>query len=226
VRIRFDTLFVAVGRKANVEGYGVEELGIELSPSGTVGINEFLETNIPNIYACGDVSGPYQFTHVCSHQATTAASNALLRPFHRSRIDYTTIPWATFTDPEVARVGLNELEAKEKGIDYEVTTYDMKDLSRAIADEEAHGLVKVLTVPGKDKILGVTIGGEHAGELIAEFVLAMQHKMGLKKILGTIHIYPTLSEAVRFAAGNWRKAHVSERSLAIAEKFNAWRRGR
>ncbi len=226
VRIRFDTLIVAVGRKANVAGYGVEELGIELSPSGTIGINEFLETNIPNIYACGDVSGPYQFTHVCSHQATTAASNALLRPFHRSRIDYSTIPWATFTDPEVARVGLNELEAKEKGIDYEVTTYDMKDLSRAIADEEAHGLVKVLTVPGKDKILGVTIGGEHAGELIAEFVLAMQHKMGLKKILGTIHIYPTLSEAVRFAAGNWRKAHVSERSLAIAEKFNAWRRGK
>ena len=226
VAIEFDTLIVAVGRKANVEGYGVQELGIEISQNGTIGTNDFLETNIPNIYACGDVSGPYQFTHVCSHQATAATTNALLRPFHRSRVDYSAIPWATFTEPEIARVGLNELEAKEKGIDYEVTRYDMKDLSRAIADEQAHGLVKVLTVPGKDRILGATIGGEHAGELIAEFVFAMQHKMGMKKILGTIHIYPTLSEAVRFAAGNWRKAHVSRRSLAFAEKFNAWRRGK
>lgn len=226
VRIRFDELIVAVGRKANVSGYGVEELGIELSGDGTIEINEFLETNYPNIYACGDVSGPYQFTHVCSHQATTAATNALLRPFYRSRVNYSVIPWATFTEPEIARVGLNEMEAKEKGIDYEVTTYSMKDLSRAIADEEAHGLIKVLTPPGKDRILGVTIGGEHAGELIQEFVFAMQHKLGLKKILGTIHIYPTLVEANRFVAGNWRKAHVSSRSLQFVEKFNAWRRGK
>ena len=226
VRIEFDALIVAVGRKANIEGYGAKKLGIELSPAGTIGTNEFLETNFPNIYACGDVAGPYQFTHVCSHQAATAASNALLRPFHRRRIDYSAIPWATFTEPEIARVGLNEIEAKEKGISYEVTRYDMKDLSRAIADSEARGTIKVLTVPGKDTILGATIGGEHAGELIAEFVFAMQHRMGLKKILGTIHIYPTLSEAARFAAGNWRKNHVSSRSLAFAEKFNAWRRGK
>ncbi len=226
VRVEFDELIVAVGRKANIEGYGAEELGIELSPTNTIGVNEYLETNFPNIYACGDVSGPYQFTHVCSHQATTAVTNALFRPLYKSRINYSVIPWATFTEPEVARVGLNELEAKEKGIQYEVTRYDMKDLSRAIADEQDHGLIKVLTVPGKDKILGVTIGGEHAGELIAEFVLAMQHGLGLKKILGTIHIYPTLSEAARFVAGNWRKEHLSERSLAFSEKLNARMRGK
>ena len=224
VRIEFDTLLVAVGRRARLTGFGIEKLGIELTKRDTIEVNEFLETNIPNIYAVGDVAGPYQFTHFGAHQATSAATNALLRPFYRSRCDYSTIPWATFTDPEIARVGLNELEAKEKGISYDVTRYDFKDLSRAIADSEAHGEIKVLTPPGKDKILGVTIAGEHAGDLITEFILAMQNGLGLNKVLGTIHIYPTMAESARFVAGNWKRKQVSERTLKILSGFNRWRR--
>ncbi len=224
VLIEFDVLLVAVGRKARLEGYGLENLGIEISARGTIEVNDFLETNYPNIYAVGDVAGPYQFTHFGSHQATAAATNALLRPFFRRRCDYSVIPWATFTDPEVARVGLNELEAKAQGIQYEVTRYDFKDLSRAIADSETRGEIKVLTPPGKDKILGVTIAGEHAGDLITEFILAMQNGLGLNKILGTIHIYPTLAESARFVAGNWRRKRVSERVSKILRGFNRWRR--
>ena len=225
VHIEFDTLLVAVGRRARISGFGIDQLGIELSSDRTIEINEFLETNFPNIYAIGDVAGPYQFTHFGAHQATSAATNALLRPFYRRRVDYSVIPWATFTEPEVARVGLNEQEAKQKGIDYEATVYDFKDLSRAIADSEARGEIKVLTPPGKDKILGVTIAGEHAGDLISEFILAMQCGLGLNKILGTIHIYPTLAESVRFVAGNWKRKQVSERTMKILRGFNKWRRG-
>ena len=224
VQIEFDVLLIAVGRRARIKGFGLEELGVELSDRGTIEVNEFLETNIPNIYAIGDVAGPYQFTHFGAHQATSAASNALLRPFFRRRVDYSVIPWATFTEPEVARVGLNEQEAKQQNIDYEVTVYDFKDLSRAIADSEASGQVKVLTPPGKDRILGVTIAGEHAGDLLHEFVLAMQNRLGLSKILGTIHIYPTLAESARFAAGNWKRRQVSERTMRMLRGFNNWRR--
>ena len=223
VRIPFDAVLVAVGRTANLKGFGLEELGI---PTGrTVDTNEFLQTNYPNIYAAGDVAGPFQFTHTAAHQAWYAAVNALFDPFKKFKADYSVIPWATFVEPEVARVGLNELEAKEKGIPYEVTTYDIDDLDRAIADGEAHGFLKVLTVPGKDKILGVTIVGEHAGDLIAEYVLAMKQGIGLNKILGTIHIYPTLAEANKYVAGNWKKAHAPQKLLAWVERFHAWRRG-
>jgi pyruvate/2-oxoglutarate dehydrogenase complex dihydrolipoamide dehydrogenase (E3) component/uncharacterized membrane protein YdjX (TVP38/TMEM64 family) len=225
-RIEFDAVLCAVGRVANTQGYGLEELGIGLTRARTVEANEYLQTLYPNIYACGDVAGPYQFTHVAAHQAWFASVNALFGSFRRFRADYSVIPWATFTDPEVARVGLNELEAKERGIPYEVTVYGMDDLDRAIADGEAHGLVKVLTVPGKDRILGATIAGEHAGDLIAEFVAAMRHGFGLNKILGTIHIYPTLAEANKYAAGAWKKAHAPQAVLARLEKFHAWRRGR
>ncbi len=224
VGIGFDVVLVAVGRRARVSGFGIEELGIELNDSGTIAVNEYLETNIPNIYAIGDVAGPYQFTHFGSHQATSAATNALLRPFFRRKVDYSVIPWATFTEPEVARVGLNEQEAKQADIDYEVTVYDFKDLSRAIADSEARGRIKVITPPGKDRILGVTVAGEHAGDLIHEFVLAMQNGLGLGKILGTIHIYPTLAESARFAAGNWKRKQVSERTMRMLRGFNNWRR--
>ena len=221
VRIPFDAVLVAVGRAANLKGFGLEELGI---PTGrTVDTNAFLQTNFPNIYAAGDVAGPFQFTHTAAHQAWYVAVNALFDPFKKFKADYTVIPWATFVEPEVARVGLNELEAKEKGIPYEVTTYGIDDLDRAIADSEAHGLLKVLTVPGKDKILGVTIVGEHAGDLIAEYVLAMKHGIGLNKILGTIHIYPTLAEANKYVAGNWKKAHAPQGLLAWVERFHAWR---
>jgi pyruvate/2-oxoglutarate dehydrogenase complex dihydrolipoamide dehydrogenase (E3) component/uncharacterized membrane protein YdjX (TVP38/TMEM64 family) len=225
VRIPFDQLLCAVGRIANTKGYGLEELGIPLSKTRTVESNEYLQTIYPNIYACGDVAGPYQFTHTASHQAWYAAVNALFGRFRRFKADYSVIPWATFTDPEVARVGLNETEAKEKSISYEVTTYGIDDLDRAIADEEAHGVVKVLTVPGKDRILGATIAGEHAGDLIVEFIAAMKHDIGLNKVLGTIHIYPTLAEANKFAAGAWKRAHTPEKLLAWVERYHSWMRG-
>ena len=222
VRIAFDELLVAVGRTANLTGYGLEELGIQVGR--TVEVNEFLQTRYPNIYAAGDVAGPFQFTHTAAHQAWYAAVNALFDPFRKFKADYSVIPWATFVEPEVARVGLNEQEANKRGIAHEVTVYPIDDLDRAIADGEAHGLIKVLTVPGKDRILGVTIVGEHAGELIAEYVLAMKQGIGLNKILGTIHIYPTLAEANKYVAGVWKKAHAPQKLLAWVERFHAWRR--
>jgi dihydrolipoamide dehydrogenase len=225
VRIAFDELLCAVGRIANTEGYGLEELGIDLGRTRTVSTNEYLQTLYPNIYACGDVAGPYQFTHTASHQAWYAAVNALFGGVKKFRADYSVIPWATFTDPEVARVGLNETEAKEKSIAYDVTNYPLEDLDRAIADGETTGVVKVLTVPGRDRILGATIAGEHAGDLIVEFITAMKHGIGLNKILGTIHIYPTLAEGNKYAAGSWKRAHAPQRLLKWAEKFHAWTRG-
>ena len=222
--IAFDQLLCAVGRRPRVTGYGLEELGIPLTPQKTIQTNAFLQTLYPNIYAVGDVAGPFQFTHTAAHQAWYASVNALFGRFKRFKADYSVIPWATFTDPEVARVGLSETEAREQGVAYEVTRYDMDDLDRAIADGTAHGFVKVLTVPGKDKILGVTIVGEHAGDLLAEYVLAMKHGLGLNKILGTIHTYPTLSEANKYAAGQWKRAHAPHRLLGWLARFHAWER--
>jgi pyruvate/2-oxoglutarate dehydrogenase complex dihydrolipoamide dehydrogenase (E3) component len=224
-RIEFDALLCAVGRVPNTEGYGLEELGIPLTKARTVETNDYLQTLFPNIYACGDVAGPYQFTHTASHQAWYAAVNALFGGLRRFRADYAVIPWATFTDPEVARVGLNETEARAQGIPHEVTTYGIEDLDRAIVDEAAQGLVKVLTVPGKDRILGATIAGERAGELIVEFIAAMKHGIGLNRILGTIHVYPTWAEANKYAAGAWKKARAPQRLLRQVERFHAWMRG-
>jgi pyruvate/2-oxoglutarate dehydrogenase complex dihydrolipoamide dehydrogenase (E3) component len=225
IAIPFDEVLIAVGRAANTSGYGLDDIGVTVSERRTVAVNEYMQTNFPNIYACGDVAGPYQFTHTAAHTAWYASVNALFSGFKRFKVDYSVIPWATFTDPEVARVGLNETEAKERGIDYEVTTYGIDDLDRAIADESAEGLVKVLTVPGKDKILGATIAGEHAGDLIIEFILAMKHGLGMNKLLGTIHIYPTWAEANKYAAGNWKRAHAPQGLLDWVGRFHAWRRG-
>ena len=222
--IAFDQLLCAVGRSPRVTGFGLEELGIALTPRKTIQTNAFLQTQYPNIYAVGDVAGPFQFTHTAAHQAWYAAVNALFGRFKRFKADYSVIPWATFTDPEVARVGLSETEARAQGVAYEVTRYGIDDLDRAIADGTAHGFVKVLTVPGKDKILGVTIVGEHAGDLLAEYVLAMQHGLGLNKILGTVHTYPTLSEANKYAAGEWKRAHAPQRVLGWLARFHAWER--
>ncbi|MES2845047.1 MAG: FAD-dependent oxidoreductase [Pseudomonadota bacterium] len=222
-RIAFDDIIAAVGRSPRLQGFGLENLGIPVNR--VVETNDYLETIYPNILAAGDVAGPYQFTHTASHQAWFATVNALFGTFKRFKADYRVIPWATFTDPEVARVGLSETEAREQNIPFEVTRYGMDDLDRAIADGTTAGFVKVLTVPGRDRILGVTLVGAHAGDLIAEFVLAMKHGLGLGKILGTIHIYPTLAEANKFAAGEWRRAHVSPRVLALARRFHDWRRG-
>jgi len=223
IRIDFDQLICAVGRVARLEGYGLEALGIPVQR--TVDTNEYLQTIYPNIYAAGDVAGPYQFTHVAAHQAWYAAVNALFGEFRRFKADYSVIPWATFIDPEVARVGLNEQEAKEKNIAVEVTTYGIDDLDRAIADSEARGFVKVLTVPGKDTILGVTIVGTHAADLLAEYVLAMRHGLGLNKVLSTIHTYPTLAEANKYAAGEWKRAHQPKRLLEWVRKYHDWKRG-
>ncbi len=225
VRIPFDKILIAVGRVANVSGFGLEELQIPTTNRRTVEVNEFLQTKFPNIYAAGDVAGPFQFTHTAAHQAWYVAVNALFGKFKKFKTDYSVIPWATFTEPEVARVGLNEQEAKEQAIPYEVTRFDVAELDRAIADEEAHGFVKILTVPGKDKILGATIVGEQSGDLIAEYVMAMKHNLGLNKILGTIHIYPTLAEMNKYAAGEWKRAHKPEKILNWLEKFHRWQRG-
>ena len=222
-RIVFDQLLCAVGRVARLQGYGLEGLGIPTHR--TVETNEYLQTIYPNIYAAGDVAGPFQFTHTAAHQAWYAAVNALFGEWKLFKADYSVIPWATFIDPEVARVGLNEQEAKEKKIPYEVTMYGIDDLDRAIADSEAHGFVKVLTMPGKDKILGVTIVGAHAADLLAEFVLAMKHGLGLNKILGTIHTYPTMAEANKYVAGEWKRAHAPQRLLAWVKKYHDYKRG-
>ncbi len=225
VALPFDRLLLALGRKANVEGFGLQELGVEIRKNGTVEADPFLQTSFPNILVAGDVTGPYQFTHVCAHQAWYASINALLSPLWRFKADYRVIPWATFTDPEVARVGLSEDEARAQGIAVEVTRYGLDDLDRAIADSADQGFVKVLTPPGKDRILGATIVGEHAGDLLAEFVLAMKHGLGLNKLLGTIHIYPTLSEANKYAAGAWKRANAPQGLLQFAARYFAWRRG-
>jgi pyruvate/2-oxoglutarate dehydrogenase complex dihydrolipoamide dehydrogenase (E3) component/uncharacterized membrane protein YdjX (TVP38/TMEM64 family) len=223
VRIPFEALIVAIGRKARLTGFGLETIGVDTAR--TVTTDEFLATKFPNIFAAGDVAGPYQFTHTASHQAWYASVNALFGQFRKFKADYRVIPAVTFLDPEVARVGINEREAAEQGIAVEVTRYELDDLDRAIAESETKGFVKVLTPPGKDKVLGVTIVGSHAGELLAEYVLAMKYGIGLNKILGTIHSYPTMAEANKFAAGNWKRAHKPEGVLKWVERYHAWRRG-
>ena len=226
VEIPFDKVLIAVGRKANSDGMNLEKLGIKLRGNGTIETDEYLRTDVPNIFAVGDIAGPYQFTHTASHQAWYATVNALFGFAKKFKVDYRVIPWATFTMPEVARVGLSERDAKEKGIDVQVTQYGIDDLDRAIADGEAHGFIKVLTPKnGKDTILGVTIVGSHAGELIAEYVLAMKHNLGLNKILGTIHLYPSMAEANKFVAGNWKRENQPVGLLKWVEKFHTWRRG-
>ena len=221
--IEYDELICAVGRSARLEGYGLDTLGIDTER--TISTDEYLETLYPNIYAAGDIVGPYQFTHVASHQAWYAAVNGLFGHLKKFKVDYRVIPWTTFIDPEVARVGLNEQEAIDKGIDFEVTRYDFKDLDRAVTESANHGFIKVITPKGKDKILGVTIVAEHAGDLMAEFVLAMKHNLGLNKILGTIHIYPTWAEGNKYAAGEWKRNHAPTKALQLLEKYHTWRRG-
>lgn len=224
IEINFDSVFIAAGRKARTKGFGLEELGIKLNPDGTIQTDEYMRTNIPNIYACGDAAGPYQFTHTASHQAWFASVNALFGIFKKFKADYRVIPRTTFTDPEIARVGLSEEEAQQKGVSYELCQYNIGELDRAITDGEAHGFIKVLVHKGTDKILGVTIAANQAGELLAEYILAMKHGIGLNKILGTIHTYPTMSEANKYAAGSWKKTHKPEKLLSFVKKFHTWRR--
>lgn len=233
-KVAFDEVLVALGRRANVRGFGLEDLGVELTERGTVKANDFLATNYKNIFVCGDVVGPYQFTHTAAHQAYYASINALFSPFtymvpspfnRNLKVDYSVVPWATYTDPEVATVGLTETSAKEQGVDYEISHYGIDDLDRAIADSEDHGFIKVLTKPGTDRILGATIAGYHASDLIGEFIAAMKNSFGLNSILGTIHIYPTMAEANKYLAGEWKKARKPEGALRFLEKFFRWRRG-
>lgn len=225
VALPFDAVLFALGRAPNTSGFGVEALQLELGAKGTLETDEYLATRFPNIFAVGDVTGPYQFTHTASHQAWFAAVNGLFGGFKRFKVDYRVIPWATFTDPEVARVGLNEQDAKAQQIPYETTRFGIDELDRAITDDAAYGYIKVLTEPGKDRILGATIVGAHAGELIAEYVAAMKHGYGLNKILGTIHIYPTLTEANKAVAGEWKRAHAPAAVLRWVARFHRWRLG-
>ncbi len=222
--IEFDEVLVALGRVANTKGYGLEELKVQISKRGTIEADPFLRTNIPNIFVCGDVTGPFQFTHVAAHQAWYCAVNALFAPFKSFKADYRVIPWATYVDPEVARVGLNEMEAREKKIPFETTRYELDDLDRAITDSADQGFVKVLTKPGSDVILGATIVGAHASDIIIEYIAAMKHGFGMNKILGTIHIYPTMGEANKYAAGNWKRSHAPVWAYPWLAKFHAWRR--
>jgi dihydrolipoamide dehydrogenase len=222
--IKFDKVLLAVGRTANSKGFGLENIGLEFDKHNRIIVDDYLRTTShKNIYACGDVVGPYQFTHTAAHQAWYCAVNALFSPFKKFKVDYSTIPWCTFTDPEIARVGLNEKEAIRQGISYEVTRYEINDLDRAIADSEDQGFIKVLTTPGKDHVLGATIMGCNAGNLITEYISAMKHGFGLNKILGTIHIYPTMAEANKFVAGNWKKNHIPKKLLKLVQKFHDWR---
>ena len=224
VRIDFDRVLIALGRKPNTADMGLEALDIDTNDNGTLKLNGYLQTRLPNIYAVGDVAGPFQFTHAAAHQAWYAAVNALFGRFRKFKVDYSVIPWATFTSPEVAKVGLNEQEAREQEVRHDVTVYGIDDLDRAIADGNDQGFVKVLTAPGTDRILGVTIVGSHAGDLLAEYVLAIKHGLGLNKILGTIHVYPTMAEANKFAAGEWKKARVPQGLLRLVERFHRWQR--
>lgn len=224
IEVEFDKVMIAVGRRANIKGFGLENLNVEIRKNGTIEANEFLQTNYPNIYVCGDVTGPFQLTHTAAHQAWYCAVNGLFGKFKKFKVDYSVIPWCTYTDPEVATVGLTETEAKAKGISYEVTKYGIDDLDRAIADSEDHGFVKVLTKPGTDKIIGATIVGNHASDLITEFISGMKHGFGLNKILGTIHIYPTMAEANKYLAGNWKKENAPKDLLKYVEKFHRWQR--
>jgi len=226
VRIPFDEVLVAVGRAANTTGLNLDRIGIDTLPNGTVPVEEDMSLRYPNLFACGDVAGPYQFTHAAAHQAWYAAVNGLFGQFKRFNVDYRVMPWVTFTSPEVARVGLSEAEAKEKGVAYEVTRYGLDDLDRAIAESEDYGFIKILTPPGKDKILGAVVVGAHAGEILAEFTLAMKHGLGLNKILGTIHPYPTWNESAKYAAGEWKRTHAPEGILKLLEKLHGWRRGK
>ena len=225
LRINFDKLIVAVGRTANSKGFGLENLGIEFDQQNKIIVDNHLRTSThKNIYACGDVVGPYQFTHAAAHQAWYCTVNALFSPFKKFKVDYSVIPRCTFTDPEIARVGLNEKEAYKQGVNYEVTRYEIDNLDRAIADSEEQGIIKVLTLPGKDHILGATIMANDAGNLITEYVSAMKHGIGLNKILGTIHAYPTMAEANKFVAGVWKKNHTPKNLLRLLKKFHSWRR--
>lgn len=223
--IVFDEILFAAGRRAETAGLGLDRLGIELTEKGLIRTDAYGRTSIKNIFACGDIASPYQFTHMAAHQAWYCAVNALFQPFKRFKIDWSTIPWCTYTDPEIARVGLSEKEAAAQGIAYEVTTYDLDDLDRAITDSETEGRVKVLTRPGSDRILGAAICGRHGGDLLAEFILARKFNFGLNKILGTIHPYPTMSEGAKYAAGAWKKAHAPAGLLRLIAGFHAWRRG-
>ncbi|HIF9303847.1 TPA: dihydrolipoyl dehydrogenase, partial [Photobacterium damselae] len=224
VTVEFDAVLLALGRVANVQGFGLEELGITTTARGTVEVNDYLQTQYPNIYAVGDVVGPYQLTHAASHQAWYAAVNGLFGQFKRFKADYSVMPAATYTSPEVARVGLNEKEATAQGIEFDVVTYGIDDLDRAITDGEDHGFIKVITPKGKDTILGATIVGANAGDLLAEFTLAMRHNLGLNKILATVHPYPTMSEAVKYTAGVWKRNNAPEKLLEWVEKYHRWMR--
>ncbi|MXZ43622.1 MAG: FAD-binding protein [Gammaproteobacteria bacterium] len=217
----FDQLLVATGRTPRVKNLGLEEVGINLSAKQTVKVNRYLQTEVNSVFACGDVVGPYQFTHMAAHQAWFASMNALTRPFWRLKLNDKIVPWAIFTDPELARVGVSENDATRLRIPHEVTKYSFAELDRAVAEGTSKGFVKLITKPGKDTLLGACIVGPSAGELISSCINAMRHGYGVNSILSTIHVYPTRMEAVRLAAGRLRRAQAPPSLLKLAERLNA-----
>lgn len=221
---QFSHVLVAYGRQANTENLGLESLGIKLRANGTIAVDQYLRTSQKHIFACGDVTGPYQFTHMASHQAWFASVNSLLGGFKKFKVDYSIVPKATFTDPEVASVGLLESELKQAGKKFETTFFKLDEMDRALAEGEAKGFIKIMTKAGSDKILGVTICGAHAGELITEFITAMKNGFGLNQILATIHIYPSYSEANKYLAGQWKRKRAPQWALKILEKVHRFNR--
>lgn len=227
-QIPFSHLLVATGRKASVRGLGLEGLGVRLTKNSTIETNGFMATNHSHIYACGDVTGPFPFTHSASYQGTLAAIHALFSPLSRLpfvnlKASYTGLPWCTYTDPEVARCGLNETMAREKNISHEVIYLPLKELDRALTDGREEGFIKILTKKDSDKILGMTAVGAEAGNWTGEFVLAINQNIGLNQILKTVHAYPTLTEAAPRVAALWKKQQTSEKALRLLQKFHKWR---
>jgi len=219
--VEVDEILVAVGRRAHVTGLGLEELGVDVS-GGRIAVDRYLRTAVPSIFACGDVVGPYQFTHMAGQQARAVIQNALL-PL-KTRMDYRVVPWATFTEPEVARVGLSEEEAAAQGVAHRVIKVPLAGIDRAVCDGDTEGFLKILTPPGRDGILGATLVGPHAGDLLHEVVLAMRARLRLRDIASTVHIYPTLAEVFRRAADEARKESFTPRLQKWFAAYFRWRR--
>jgi pyruvate/2-oxoglutarate dehydrogenase complex dihydrolipoamide dehydrogenase (E3) component len=224
--VTVDDILVGAGRTPNVDGIGLETAGVDYDKSG-ITVNARLQTTNPSIYAAGDICSRYKFTHAADAMAQIVIQNALFpHPFGLgyASVDSLVMPWCTFTEPEVAHVGMYEKEAQEKGLDVETYTYTLDEVDRAILDGEDEGFARVHIQKGTDKILGATIVAAHAGEMISEFSVAMKTGAGAKAIAGTIHPYPTQAEVNKKVINLWRKAHFTQRTREFLIKLFAWMR--
>lgn len=221
IRLTTDVILVGAGRQPNVEGLGLENAGVEYDKGG-VKVNDFLQTTNPHVYAAGDVCSAFKFTHAADALARIVLRNALF--FGRQRVSRLVIPWCTYTDPEVAQVGLTAEQAREKGMDIETFRVDLADVDRAVLDGAAHGFAKAHVHRGGDQTVGVTVAAEHAGEMIGEVVLAMTEGLGLAALSRAIHPYPTQAEVLRRLGDAYQKGRLTPRVAGIFRKLLAWRR--